>query len=120
MRQQLGTAVYYRIVKENPPKSECFRSYAELGIEFENTPDNRENATGLSTYATAEQAKFRASKSRYRHGRFIAKIEIDTSDGTVRAKRTCSQEGHHTLWFSPLETQAERALGYVTDVIPVD
>jgi hypothetical protein len=104
---------FYRIVRSNPPALRDFSSNAALGKSPTGQTDTSPLADGISVTATLAQARRRAR--RYPEiGAFVAVLEI-ADDADVRAERTLSSAGHHTLWASP-----ELLLAAVTQVFPLE
>jgi hypothetical protein len=106
---------FYRIVRNDPPSLDDFKSYLELGIPLRREdPEARRMAAGISVYSQRRQAARRA-RLRPSLGRFIAELVIP--DGSVVTfQRTGLEHGHHTLWGP-----AELLLSYtVAPVLPVE
>ena len=105
--------LFYRVVISNPPTIDDFLSGAERGTRLSIPPELERLRTGVSMYATIQQA---AAKARRFPGlgSFIAAVEL-SPELEVRIERTTRQRGHHTLWGDPANL-----LRFVVAVVPVD
>jgi hypothetical protein len=107
------TLTFYRIVRENPPTLDDFKSHRELGIPaLDDDPEHLRMREGISVHATEAQSRAKA-RSRPWFGRFIARLEIP-DHGIVRWARTAGGRGHHTLWGEPAVLRS-----FIVEIIPV-
>jgi hypothetical protein len=88
-----AAAVYYRIVRNNPPSLDDFRSYKELGLARRHADPCRR--CGLSIFRTFDAAA--VARSNFPTlGEFIASGALDLSHGKVA--QTGSNRYHCTWW----------------------
>ena len=93
-------ANYYRIVQNDPPTLDDFRSYADLGVTYDaSTAEARRLAEGISVTVTVAQARARVRSGRVA-GAYVAELVVPP-DAPIVAERTGRQRGHHTLWGDP-------------------
>jgi hypothetical protein len=98
-------------VRSNSPTEADFASAQALGKAFPRDPENIRLATGISVYATENQAR-RKVREAPALGMYIAELRI-LEDGPVRYERTLKSPGHHILWAEP-----KQLLASVVAVVP--
>ena len=91
-----GFRLFYRIVRTNPPQLPDFQSAKVLGVAEPMSPTRRAVWDGLSVMSTFNQAR-RKQRVSPGLGSFIAAIRVPI-DGSIRFRRTLSEDGHHTIW----------------------
>jgi hypothetical protein len=105
--------LFFRIVRTDPPDLADFLSNAALGRPPRRpTPEVLRLWDGISVYETEQQARVKALQFPQLGG-YVARLAIPPGL-RVRAERTTSSEGHHTLWAS-----AAILHSCVVDVVPV-
>lgn len=88
---------FYRIVRSSPPSVIDFMSDEMRGLPPRNDdPETLRLWTGLSVYATRNQARKRPQGIRGWAG-FLRDSKFRRL-GTARSERTTTSRGHHTLW----------------------
>ena len=96
---------FYRIVLTDPPTLADFLSAAAQGRPARrNDPETLRLWTGISVYETFEQARDKALDFPML-GHLIATLDIPEHT-LIRAERTTSSRGHHTLWGEPADLLA--------------
>jgi len=110
---------FYRIVKEDPPGPDDFKSYLERGVPMlKDDPETRRLAEGPSVYATLAQAR-RAARSQPFLGRFVAELVIP-NDAPLTFERTGRKPGHHTLWARPRQALSAEVARCVVSVVRLE
>lgn len=114
-RPDIPTRTLYRIVWDDPPELDDFRSHAERGVEARNL--RQETARlhdGLSMYRTLSQAR-RVARKRppWLGSGHIARVTVPL-DAEARIERTTQSAGHYTVW-----ADARDLLSWVEEVVPV-
>jgi hypothetical protein len=106
---------FYRIVSSATPDASDFTSNADRGLVLRppDTLERRRLWAGLSVYRTYAAAVASAARAGWRNGRYLAEIEIATSE-MVTVEKTLRDPEHYTVWARP-----ETMLPLVRRVIPI-
>ncbi|MPZ13658.1 MAG: hypothetical protein GEU73_04420 [Chloroflexi bacterium] len=90
----------YRIVVTNPPTADDFTASEVRGVPAPGDPELQRLHSGVSTYATEQQARRKALDYPWL-GAYIATIDIPET-GRIRWERTFpGSRGHNTVWGDP-------------------
>lgn len=98
-------AIFYRVVKTNPPTERDFLSYKALGRPLSaDTPELRRSWEGVSvrsTFASTQNLVRRFPRT----GSFVAQLSIE--DGSaVRVEKTGNDPTHYDLYGEPRDMLA--------------
>jgi hypothetical protein len=100
-------------VRGDPPTEDDFLSHEAQGRrQPDDSPETLRLWSGISVYATEEQARRRA-RTAPMLGTYLAELRF-ADDGAIRWERT-PRRGHHTLWAPPA-----LLLAAVTLVVPIE
>lgn len=92
--------IVYRIVLENPPSEEDFKTYKELGkTAHRMNPDTDRLMSGLSVYFSFSYARKMAKHYPWKGKCYIAELELPDTDEVV-IEQTGENLKHYTLWCS--------------------
>ena len=106
-------AIFYRVVKTDPPTVRDFLSAKALGRPLRrDTPENRRIWDGISVLATADAARARVAQFP-QMGTLIAVMNT-SEDGSIPCEQTTPDPDHYTIWGS-----AADLLERVTSVLAV-
>lgn len=91
-----NVAIFYRIVRSNPPTIDDMKSYLELGIPLRRTdPESLRMASGISLFDSFERARTQALRKPFWGKAFIAEVAVPTD--RIRVEKTAGP-GHYTAW----------------------
>jgi hypothetical protein len=99
--------VFYRIVRNEFPTVDDFRTMQELGFPLENESYYREWAEGISVYSARNYAMKRARATNFLQGQFVVPLCIPDESG-IEFRQTFSNRRHYTIY-----THGDRALALV-------
>src|SRR5688572_10278649 len=95
-------AIFYRVVKTDPPTARDFLSAKALGRPLRrDTPENRRIWDGLSVLATTDAARTRVAQFP-QMGTFIAVMDIaEAVDGSIPYEQMLGKRVGPRLWLIP-------------------
>lgn len=94
---------FYRIVRDEVPDAEDFRSMADLGIVCASGRRYRECAEGVSVFDDFERACAVAWNHGFQRGRFVARLLVP-DDGSVEFAKTFRDPHHYTIYYGSPES----------------
>jgi len=83
----------FRLVEQDPPTAEDFKSYLERGLAP--SADDCQRA-GLSTYLEKKHAEATRKRIPKLNKHFVALADLEPEHGRIKAT---GGRGHHTLWL---------------------
>lgn len=93
----MSQRTFYRLVLHNPPSTEDFRSYLEMGKEPSEDAEWNRLASGYSVNSTLGYARKKAKSYPWKSQCYIAELRLP-EDSPFVIEQTGSGGKHYTIW----------------------